>query len=454
MSQTSVGLLVQNTEADRYEIDLIDLKGNLARSIDADAQAHAHGRDGTRSDAHRTGGRKSSKHDDRKMTPSGPLLTARPDPLEPTDYKPDLGPNTLVQDNKCLANRYAVFPRCGQCVAKTSYEKCRFQNWRLFPMDPNTGKITGQPYFGNVPLQPPVPLHFPEPSQFNRVPTAPDAFYLQQTVVRWLLPLFAREVQHVVQDGALCKPDDDESRLVCDFCATTVFGGSWSCSHCAKEYCLDCKRLLFEFKHPDELQSSATHWQKDAGTRLLRCTKIGGTSRVHFGSCLIPVTRYDPIELKKDWAALVGFVTQSRTAYGETLPDLALPFQQHLQAVSIAMMRGDKSPLPGQEAEETRSRATLAVTVDELSSLISNQTFAAQPVDRAGLASHSFFRLSHDKLSGPIFDAMWMKGVPLVVDGIGERFKLDWTPQNFYERTNEDDRDQVCCRFPACGRVC
>lgn len=245
----------------------------------------------------------------------------------------------------------------------------------------------------------------------------------------------------------MCKVDDEESRLVCDFCATTVFGGSWACKHCAKEYCFECKGLLFDFKGPDSLKTSAPSWQKDAGTRLLRCTTVNSTSRIHYGSCLLPVTRYDPAELKRDWAALVGFVTQSQTAYGETLPDLSLPFQQHLQAVSAIVEAGAKPRLPGQEAEEARARATSAVS--DLDSFASKETSTSQPVDPAGLGSHAFFRLANDKLSDAVFDAMWSKGIPLVVDGLAERFKLDWTPESFYERTDYDDRDQVCCRSPS-----
>jgi hypothetical protein len=158
------------------------------------------------------------------------------------------------------------------------------------------------------------------------------------------------------------------------------------------------------------------------------------------------VTRYSPSDLKRDWAALVGFVTQSRTAYDETLPDLAPDFQRHLRAVSGAIETSDKAPLPGQEAEEARLRATLKVSDEQLSSYAKRETGPMQPTDRAGLETHAFFRLENDHLSDPIFDAMWSKGVPIVVDGIGERFKLDWTPQNFHRRMDgaQKKEDREC----------
>lgn len=364
----------------------------------------------------------------------------------PIDANDDLlAPNVLIQNNRCLNGSFQGYPRCGPCVGKQTGSKCLFINWRLFPVDPHSGEITGPPYFGNIPLKPSNPPQYPTPSEFNRTPTTSDAFHLQQTVVRWLLPLLAREVQHVFQDGALCKQDDDTGRLICDFCATTVFGGSWACSHCAKEYCFDCKGLISQFKTED-LEASTRKWNKDPAWRLLKCTTLDGILRAHYGSCLIPVTRYSPSDLKRDWAALVGFVTQSCTAYDETLPDLAPDFQRHLQAVSGAIEASDKAPLPGQEAEEVRLRATLKVSDEQLSSYAKRETGPMQPTDRAGLETHAFFRLENDHLSDPIFDAMWSKGVPIVVDGIGERFKLDWTPQDFHRRMDgaEKKEDREC----------
>ena len=229
-----------------------------------------------------------------------------------------------------------------------------------------------------------------------------------------------------------------------DFCATTVFGGSWACPHCAKEYCLDCKELLDQFKEPQDVAVSAQTWNKDAGTRILRCTTNHGMARMHYGSCLIPVTRYIREELQKDWAELVAFIAQSQTAYAQTLPLLTLPFRENLEAISSAMPAGQR--LPGQADEEARVLATKAILQTQLEACMSSITAASQPTDPAGLnLNHPFYRIGKEALSDSIFDAMWLQGVPLVVDGIGDLLKLDWTPEGFIKRTEQNDLDQICC---------
>jgi hypothetical protein len=169
-------------------------------------------------------------------------------------------------------------------------------------------------------------------------------------------------------------------------------------------------------------------------------------ARMHYGSCLIPVTRYIHEELKKDWSGLVAFIARSQTAYSQTLPLLALPFREHLEAVSSTMPTGQ--PLPGQADEEARVLATKDISQAHLEAFKSSITAPSQPTDPAGLnVNHPFYRIGKEALSDSIFDAMWLQGVPLVVDGVGDLLKLDWTPEGFIKRTDRNDMDQVCCEL-------
>jgi len=167
---------------------------------------------------------------------------------------------------------------------------------------------------------------------------------------------------------------------------------------------------------------------------------------MHYGGCLIPVTRYIREELKKDWSELVAFIARSQTAYAQTLPLLTLPFREHLEAVSSTMRA--QQPLPGQADEEARVLATKDISQAQLEACKSSVTAASQPTDPAGLSvNHPFYRIRKEALSDSIFDAMWLQGVPLVVDGVGDLLKLDWTPESFIKRTERNDLDQVCCEL-------
>lgn len=58
--------------------------------------------------------------------------------------------------------------------------------------------------------------------------------------------------------------------------------------------------------------------------------------------------------------------------------------------------------------------------------------------DPAGHRSNPFFRLSVSELEDDLFDAIWAKGVPVLVDHMLPRFGLDWSPQGFIRRAGED----------------
>jgi hypothetical protein len=175
----------------------------------------------------------------------------------------------------------------------------------------------------------------------------------------------------------------------------------------------------------------------------MRCTTNHGMARMHYGGCLVPVTRYIHEELKKDWSDLVTFIARSDTVYAQTLPLLALPFREHLQAVSTTMQ--SEQSLPGQTDEKARVLATQSIPQTRLEAFKSSTTAPSQPVDPAGLpSSHPFYRINKEALTDSMFDAMWLQGVPVVVDGVGEMLKLDWTPESFIERTEGNEMDQLC----------
>ena len=55
--------------------------------------------------------------------------------------------------------------------------------------------------------------------------------------------------------------------------------------------------------------------------------------------------------------------------------------------------------------------------------------------------SHPFMFVQASELDNTLFDRLWARGEPIVVDKVGGRFKKIWTPDTFIERFGEEE----CC---------
>lgn len=55
--------------------------------------------------------------------------------------------------------------------------------------------------------------------------------------------------------------------------------------------------------------------------------------------------------------------------------------------------------------------------------------------------SHPFIFIDDKDLSLDVFDQLWAKGEPIIVDKVGDNFKMSWTPDDFIERFGKE----VCC---------
>lgn len=276
----------------------------------------------------------------------------------------------------------------------------------------------------NLPV--PDPFQWCTPEQFNRRPTASDTRRLKETVVRWLIPILAREIEHIVQNEATTKRHtDSELRIVCDFCATTIFGGSWACTHCAKEYCFDCKHSIENIRDLE--------FDNESAIRLLDCTSPirGGAKRSHGGKCLAPVSRYTLEDLFKEWHSLISFVRQYGCSLDTVFSAVGMPFRAHLKDISL------DAPTPVREVIDVDSGTRFLASSDR-----KTHTSVQQPSDPALVESHPFFFLSPEQTLST-FDDRWQYGIPIVVEGV--KLKLDWSPEAFIERAKRDPQDAECC---------
>ncbi|KAL7422076.1 hypothetical protein Q5752_002719 [Cryptotrichosporon argae] len=177
------------------------------------------------------------------------------------------GKTREFQLGTCQRPRYNRFHRCTQCVSKIAGDVCRFRGYRLFPIDPSTGDICGDPWFPSTELEGGMTSL---PRHFNVELDTDHMQRIERTVAPFLLPLITSEVRHAVKPGAIKRVvDAAKHRSVCDFCSSTIFAGFFFCKKCGRDYCLECERFFSD--STSDMLNSPWPLPDAARPRLHRC---------------------------------------------------------------------------------------------------------------------------------------------------------------------------------------
>ncbi|WWC85206.1 uncharacterized protein L201_000065 [Kwoniella dendrophila CBS 6074] len=277
---------------------------------------------GTKKRLDATSGIKVSDKPPEKITPRGKGMS------DAVIKQQALGKTKEVQVSTCQRPRYGVWGKCTQCIAKVGGDSCRFRDLRSFPVDPESGDITGPGFFETTEWKDEIT---PLPTEFNRDFEEEDIIRTEKTVAPMLLPLITSEARHVFGKKAIKRGmDAAKHRSVCDFCSSTIFGGWFFCKTCGRDFCLSCERYF-----PDSLETiMESPWPMPdaARPRLLKCQheivlptiskgKEGNdgekTQRqpprpkgpaMHSRLKLQAISRFDENELKDHWLRLFEFV--------------------------------------------------------------------------------------------------------------------------------------------------
>jgi lysine-specific demethylase 3 len=200
--------------------------------------------------------------------------------------------------------------------------------------------------------------------------------------------------------------------LTIDFCSTTVFGGSWLCLDCGREYCKSCYDLFPAITV--ERNDGRVILQPRELQRLVRCQFKGPP---HGRSSLRAVSRFARAQLEKEWLAMVTTALEVEADLISLLR-CDLPFQKLVDALALAEYRPNQVKAKSNTARPyTRATSTLP-----------------RPRDPAGLAeqSHLFTRFSSaESLPNELFDELWSLGEPIVVDNCLSGLSYDWSPTGF-----------------------
>jgi len=164
----------------------------------------------------------------------------------------------------------------------------------------------------------------------------------------------------------------------------------------------------------------------------------------HVRPDLIPVTRFHAKDLEEHWYKLAAFVLDGTgsleermkwfyPAHVEVDSTLFEKVQQYIEKHPTTFPSGPISTL----TDEETSKYYVKTTNPDVEPIM----------DPAGLKdkSHPFMFVPAAELDNEVFDRLWARGEPIVVDKVGERFKQAWTPDTFIERFGEEG----CCMSSA-----
>ncbi|WVQ70399.1 uncharacterized protein L199_008626 [Kwoniella botswanensis] len=372
------------------------------------------------------------------------------------------GKTKEVQLASCQRPRYGKWGKCTQCIAKLGGDSCRFRDFRTFPIDPETTDIIGPGYFESTEWKEDMT---PLPTEFNRDFEEETIVKTEKTVAPMLLPLITAEARHVFGQKSIKRGmDAAKHRSVCDFCSSTIFGGWFFCKTCGRDYCLQCERYF-----PDSLETimdSPWPMPDAARPRLLRCQHVGEKQQsrrpaMHYRSKLQAVSRFSEEELKDHWLKLSSFVLDDgKESLDGKLGLMGLKKDdQDVKRILILMGQEEKEvkdsdeplPLPNDEIDQEIGLSD-GDGLEEIKDIfeytkITNTT--AEPIpDPAELRDESrkFVLLKDQDLTNDVFDKIWSKGEPLVVDGVDRKLNLGWGPDDFIERFGDEACYVVNCQ--------
>lgn len=173
---------------------------------------------------------------------------------------------------------------------------------------------------------------------------------------------------------------------------------------------------------------------------------------MHVRPDLVPITRFHRRDLEAHWTKLLSFVLD-----GEDLSDedrvrwLGLEDDAELRnEVKNYIAKYAHKSVNGPLKESDNANGTSNGNGDTTAKYYTKSTMSDAGVpaipDPAGLEaqSHAFMLVSADELDNNLFDRLWAKGEPMVVDRVGSRFKQTWTPDAFIQRFGQE----ACRKLP------
>ncbi|KAG6914045.1 hypothetical protein DXG01_002781 [Tephrocybe rancida] len=409
-----------------------------------------------------------------RATSSGPL------PLTPSTHQntnPSQTQQTLhaePQSTRCMSTKYKhdAFPRCVACTRRWAGDTCRFQGIRYFlregvgqaqPQGSNgngngQGRIVGVTFSESREDMGERGMKFPR--CWNEEMGWSVLKRTKLTIARALLPTLRLEQAHLQQPAVIVRPRERDVRATCDTCMTSIFSTSWLCRLCGREACADCYSTVCDLtlelatsapaasasvvqglevqgqgqgqgglgQGQEGPQEKAEREQEQRERRekhahanpfFLMCTK-----RVeHKAGDFSPMTRFGARELGRAIKEMERLLAAEPGASTSSAPD-PLPSSSSLPQSSYGWHNGLHHPAPPPPLQSAYPPPLPGAPF--VPHGLSERT--------TSVPSHVMPRYAPPSLTPVTFPLLWAQGMPLVVEGLLDRFEVPWTPEYFVER--------------------
>lgn len=385
-----------------------------------------------------------------------------------------------LQYARCMSARYKAdpFPRCVSCTRRWAGDTCRFQNIRILLRDSN--KTLWAVGFQDLNAK----THGAQmmyPDQWNVKLEKMHVGRTMKTVASYLLPHLQKEQAHQQLGSVVKRQRETDVRATCDTCMTSLFSSSWMCRQCGREACEECfetiRRLTSDHPQTANTTPSAKGKGSASGVDQRTMKERHAQSNPFFLSCnrkaehgvhtFVPVTRFVKTELDNAVAEMERLVYGAeRRLMGNERREPDSPgrnLERRRATDDSADMEVDASQVATSSRSETDARGAKGEPIDitddganqrkELTpehyddgvctlvknpippqaSSVSTSTQHLSSLSEApqGISTWPVPYYAKESLTESVFAAQWARGTPLVVTGLLDRLKLNWSPEYF-----------------------
>ncbi|QRV72004.1 JmjC domain, hydroxylase [Ceratobasidium sp. AG-Ba] len=386
-----------------------------------------------------------------------------------------------LQKKRCFYYNWDqnIMPRCLACRQKQAGDSCRFVNIRYL-------KITSSSLdLFDVVFDSPQNKEQPDyhlPPTWNTTPEIEQVDRLRNVIARALYHVLEEEFKHASKANAIWRPVEIEFRATCeDVCATSIFASCHMCTRCGRELCGECYQEL------EKICPAGTSTQYEHIGRKNRQThkyRTCGYGAFHVPSNFRPITRFIRDDLEGILKDMSEFIEELPPTTDQLQPrpqpqqrgqrSTAARIQKWMSRVppwNPVSPQASTEPPALSEAGSSHDVSSLRGTPDpqlspapviasptmspnhehgispEVSVKAGKRHSAPQPVyiDPANLPSHPIHYFSKD-ITEEKFKPLWATGQAMVVQGLLDSFKIDWTPEYFIDRYGGQECFVVDCK--------
>ncbi|KAL1922068.1 uncharacterized protein VTP21DRAFT_10710 [Calcarisporiella thermophila] len=356
-------------------------------------------------------------------------------------FEADLVKRVIVQPSTCLSKVFKQFESCRACISNDG-DLCRFVDFRVFKLNKqrtlSPDNLIYLPSFcNNEEPEDPAPI----PSCVEHSDNGAAERYILDSMNDTFKLIMLREEEHMAQNHTIRKKQLSNTRQLCDYCMTVIFGGYWMCCVCGAESCFDCYESL-QTSNPDSLPLASF------------CSR----NRYHGPEQMVAVTRWFGHELREVIDRIghqqnisAGLQVGIDEPYNAMVKDTRIQGDsKSAKERATVVMQAESSQI----MEESNARINtnispkhinLITPSGEIISSYQEPDLFGYTEDTPPWASKGYLSNTYENISSDLFRNYWRRGICVVVNNLQIQSEL-WTPSYFVRQCGREKIDLIDCR--------